>query len=287
MARYHLKTARIATALPLIFASLVEAQIAGELIEAGEDNTGLWIDVFVASTQYGDLSDVRSRGATIAGNASVVVFPQQPPFNGLIVDSWSGNAESAEIMFQFGEGLDILVTLVDYETYLVECAQALPADFGPPGRFNIGTATYYVLAVVHVESKQLGLDVSLSSTELIQAPLTGQIALSAGDLFLGRTRPPVVSLEADPDNLPAGIVALAVEVSMDAGNTNYHGPATPALLGDSDLDGDVDLSDYVFGISCTASSLLCLLHDFDGDDAITLLDFAGFQRAFTGEASGP
>jgi hypothetical protein len=136
-------------------------------------------------------------------------------------------------------------------------------------------------------SDQLGLDVTMNLNEIVQDSFRGEIVLSGGQLFLGRTAPPEVTLQADPFDLPFGIFAVEVGLNMDAGNVSYSGPATPARLGDSDLDDDVDLFDFAFFSMCVVdmTDVRCTLHDFDGDGdgELTVLDYAGFQRAFTGD----
>ncbi|MCK4660285.1 MAG: VCBS repeat-containing protein [Phycisphaerae bacterium] len=71
--------------------------------------------------------------------------------------------------------------------------------------------------------------------------------------------------------------------AMAGENVAYEGQC---LLGDCDLDGDVDLDDYgkfwrcLKGPDGPSSSSECECCDFDGDDDVDLQDFAGFQRAF-------
>ena len=55
--------------------------------------------------------------------------------------------------------------------------------------------------------------------------------------------------------------------------------------GDRDLDGDVDLDDFVWISSCgtgpqTPARVECLDFDFDFDDDVDLKDIAEFQRVF-------
>jgi len=63
----------------------------------------------------------------------------------------------------------------------------------------------------------------------------------------------------------------------------------PGLLGDADADLDVDGWDYAAFDECLRDSpagriaALCRVMDFDDDGRLTVLDFGGFQCAFTGE----
>lgn len=280
-------TASIVASLALTFCSTARGQIRSDLIESGFDNTGLVFDLLVVSSDFGELSDARERGATIQGESSVVVFPSEPPFTDIIIASWNADVQPASESFDFVVGfVSIDVTLMKYEARLIEPGQAPVGEFG---LWEIDSANYEVSAMVRVVSSQLDLDVVLSVDEVVQDSFRGSIGMAVGDLFLGRTPPPALTLEADTPDLPDGVTTVEVRLFMDAGNTNYRGPAVPALMGDSDLDSDVDQLDYAFGNTCfpDMTNVLCVLHDYDADGVLTLRDFGGFQLSFTGDESDP
>lgn len=258
--------------------------IRGDLIDTGPDNTGLWIELLVITREHGVLSDMASRGGTILGRASVVAFPDGPPFTDILVDSWSAEVGPAAASFSFPEaGIDVDVALMSYQAVLAEPFEGIVDSW-----IQSGPATYQVDMTARVVSAQLGLDITMTTSGLMEDSFLGEIAMSSGNLYLGRTPPPDVALTSNPGDLPDGVAVVGVAVSMDAGNTSYHGTARPVLVGDSNLDGDSDLSDFGFGSACVAdmADLRCMLFDVDGDGALTLIDFAAFQRAFTGDASG-
>lgn len=271
--------------LALAFCQAAFGQIRGDLIDTGPDNTGLWIELLVITWEHGALSDRASQDGTIFGRASVVVFPDGPPFTDILVDSWSAEVDPAAASFSFPEaGIDFDVTLMSYQAVLAEPFEGIVDSW-----IRSGPATYQVDMTARVVSAQLDLDITMTTSALIDSPFLGEIAMSSGNLYLGRTPPPGMSVTANPGDLPDGVAVVGVSVSMDAGNTSYRGPAEPVLVGDSDLDGDSDLRDFAFGSACVAdmADLRCKLFDTDGDGVLTLVDFAAFQRAFTGDASGP
>ncbi len=274
----------MAALLAHVWASTALGQIRGDLVESGGNNSGLRIDLLIESSEFGELSAEQGRGGSILGTARVMAFPAEAPLTGIVVESWYADVEPASASFEFVEGsVAVDVTLLEYEARLLESGQAVVGGIGPPENFQIDSAEYEVGATVRLVSVELGLDVTLHSRGKVRAPFAGRIVLAAGSLFLGYTPPPEITLAAAPDDLPAGVTAVEVGLSMDAGNTNYHGPAEAAMLGDSDLDGDVDLFDFSFADGCIADmgNLLCALHDFDGSGVITLVDLGGLQVAFS------
>jgi hypothetical protein len=264
-------------------------QVRGFLIESGSNNSGFRIDLLIQTSEFGLLSGFRGGGATMAGEATVAVFPKLAPFEGIIIGTWNADANPTSRTFEFEDGLVAFeVLLTEYRTSLVEPVE-VPVKPAGYVNFQIESVYFVVHAAVRVSSKQLGLDATLVLQDRLEAPFHGRIAYAAGDLFLGFTPPPELLFRADPNDLPVGVATLEVRLSLDAGNTNYRGKATPALFGDSDLDGDVDLKDFACSSQCILEplSLRCRLHDFNEDGAVNLIDYAALQLAFTADAPGP
>ena len=59
------------------------------------------------------------------------------------------------------------------------------------------------------------------------------------------------------------------------------------VAGDLDVDGDVDMADYMAFQACFSgngdtSAANCMSADLDGDGDVDLADLVGFQSSFTG-----
>ena len=79
-----------------------------------------------------------------------------------------------------------------------------------------------------------------------------------------------------PEACNGGSVAPGTEVTLAVINRIRGG------IGDSNSDGDCDIGDYIEFVGCMESmdcDCLCPF-DYDGDRAIDLRDFQGFQVAF-------
>lgn len=275
--------------ITLTCSTAATAQLKGDLSSNGGGNSGLRIDLTIVSSELGQLSGFGGGGGSILGEASVVAFPTETPFNGIIFDSWNADVEPVTRIVRLADNtceIDVEVILAKFDSQLTESVQGTEEDFDQFGRFSIDDVTFQVDALVRIVSPQLNLDATLSLDGTIQDSLPGRIGSAVGDLFLGFTPPPDMTLQANADDLPDDITSVELSIHMCAGNTSYSGPQSPAIFGDSDLDDDVDLFDFAFVTHCDANmaDLRCRLHDFDGDGTLTLLDFGGLQRAFMNPA---
>jgi len=94
------------------------------------------------------------------------------------------------------------------------------------------------------------------------------------------------------ENLNLGSPDTYVTAAADSANGLYHAITNPIWLqftspGDADADGAITLLDFAAFADCVSGPLIerspsCDIMDFDRDRDVDLIDFAAFQRVFTG-----
>jgi hypothetical protein len=162
-----------------------------------------------------------------------------------------------------------------------------PGTIDGAGNAFFPTAAVQATGNVHIVSTFFGLDENLPLDATLEEPLSARITESGGVVTLDGLVIPPLDEDINSNDLPDGIDAAHVSIVTDADNVVFQGPYSPALLGDYDADGDIDLDDYVALPDCLTgpdvpATVLCTLFDFNEDADVDLMDVADFQVEFTG-----
>ncbi len=239
---------------------------------------------FTAGTSYGELSGTDTDSEETTGTALLTLFPTDPDFTHATLQSMYLQVGQMDFHYSFVYGLvQIDVTLTDLELY------APGPAFGtiePNGDALFPEVALEMSGTAHVVSGTLGIDETMIVDDTTMSVLDARITEGAGLVTLDGIVVPPFQGEADPADLPAGITFLVIDVAIDAANVHLRGAHGPALLGDWDVDDDIDLLDFAAMADCmmgpgVAVEPYCTLFDFDGDTDVDALDFGGFQAAFT------
>ena len=280
----HVVTDRLAAILLVgILAAPVHAQSRASLLTDPGLSVYVTVDLQM-STDYGPLYESGTDTADAVGTALMTVFPTDPQFTHAILHSIHldfGAGGGLAYSFFYGQ---VQLTLTDFVFHSTGPAFG---TINASGDASFLQASQHMTGWAHVFSSALGIDHTMEFDDSDVAPLGAHIAGGAGTALLTGLSFRSFHDEADPGELPPGVNSLVIDVSVDAGDVYLRGPYNPALLGDWDADGDLDLSDFAGLHDCLAGpdvsvDVFCTLFDFDDDGDVDIRDVAAFAEDFTG-----
>ncbi len=273
-----------------VFAAVVVPAAAQSTALLDEDaGSTISATATVVGTAEGiNFNETDTASAAVTGDMTLSLFPLDPPFDGVTLQAM--NVSAANLNFEyclagFGSvclaGADVVVTGLDI-TLLSPTSSDLSvagdAEFQAAHLHITGTATVTGTGLVADLNETLPIDITTNATQSAVITTAGGVVTFTGLVF------PEVSQVIPPEDLPSGVSALAIDLSVNAANVSFSGPHQPALLGDLDADADIDAADHAGFVECLAGpgapiDIPCPLVDFDFDGDVDLMDYAAFVRA--------
>jgi hypothetical protein len=240
---------------------------------------------FTANVFLGDLIGEDTDTALADGTAVLTLFPTDPPFTHVKLQSLQMYVAQLEYSYSFVMGIvQVQVTLDDL---VFDSLSPAVSALGGNGEVYSSDLPMRVTGTAHIVSAALQIDSYMQVDVSIRAPLEAVITEDAGEVIMDGIVIPPFHGDFDATELPEGVNSLSVDVNAGAPNVVLRGPYAPAILGDGDADGDFDLADFAGLSNCFADSdvpvdVFCTLFDLNGDADVDLGDYIDFATVFDG-----
>ena len=256
------------------------AQSTASLVTDAGSEAGVTVAFTASTTAFGNLNGTDSTTAATTGTAEMTLLPTYPQFSHAILHSVHFEMDTVVFGYSFLAGF--VTAQVTFTDLTLDSTGPAYGGIAPTGDTAFPDVPFHVAGSAHIVCNALGVNETRVIDDVSLAQLDASIREAAGALTLDSIAVPAFEVDIPAGELPAGVNSVVVNVTVDATDVVLRGPWVPALPGDWDGDGDLDLADYAAMSEClngpdVPATGFCMLFDLDDDGDVDLADFAVFQ----------